>query len=119
MSDDDYTLRERALAEFLGVDPEDLTSDRRDETCLSYGREEYLVLTEQEADDKAREYLASYVDDCILTEIPENLRSYFDDERWIADVLRYDGRGPQLASYDGEENEHFFLGDWYYIYRTN
>lgn len=34
-------------------------------------------------------------------------------------VVNSDGRGPQLSSYDGVENEYELDGESYYIYRTN
>jgi len=74
---------------------------------------EYLVLTEDEADEKAREGVESYIDDCL--EIPKHIENYFDRERYIDDILSYDGRASQLASYDGEEHEY----DEYYIYKMS
>jgi hypothetical protein len=48
-------------------------------------------------------------------DITKALESYIDKDEIFALVKKYDGRGPTLAGYDGEENEE---GD-YYIYRTN
>ena len=42
-----------------------------------------------------------------------------DEEALIQYVIDEDGRGPQLASYDGNEIEFEFEGDTYYIYRVN
>lgn len=74
---------------------------------------EYLVLTDDEADEKARDYSESYIDDCM--DIPDHLEVYFDRERFIEDAISIDGRGHIIASYDG--CEHWF--DEYYIYRIN
>jgi hypothetical protein len=41
----------------------------------------------------------------MLHDVPSNLRYYFDEDRYIDDVLRYDGRGHLLSSYDGSEEE--------------
>lgn len=77
---------------------------------------EYLVLTDDEADEQARESVEQLVDDMLPREFVESgLRAYFDDERYIDDVLLGDGRGSILASYDGEENE---AGE-YFVYRIN
>lgn len=74
---------------------------------------EYLVLTDDEADEQARDQNKGILDE--ITDIPDNLREYFDLERFLDDCISQDGRGHTLASYDGEENEH----DDLYIYRTN
>ena len=42
-----------------------------------------------------------------------------DRDEFIDDVIIADGRGPTIASYDGEENEVQYEGEWYFIYRTN
>ena len=82
--------------------------------------EEYRILTDFEADKAWEESLENYIEECILPEIPELARNYFDSERWIEDA-KIDGRGQNLAHYDGNENEETFTlnGDelTYYIYR--
>lgn len=40
-------------------------------------------------------------------------------DHFIADAISADGRGHFLASYDGEEIEHDYNGETYYIYRLN
>jgi hypothetical protein len=40
-------------------------------------------------------------------------------DHFIADAISSDGRGHFLASYDGEEIEHDYNGETYYIYRLN
>lgn len=42
-----------------------------------------------------------------------------DEDALIQYVIDEDGRGPQLASYDGNEIEFEFEGEQYYIYRVN
>jgi hypothetical protein len=42
-----------------------------------------------------------------------------DLDYFIADAISADGRGHFLASYDGEEIEHDYNGETYYIYRLN
>lgn len=78
----------------------------------------YLVLTDEEANDKWEEYLENYIEDCILPELPKHLQNYFDTERWKDDA-KYDGRGHSLSSYDGNEYEEEVNGTTYYIYRIN
>jgi hypothetical protein len=130
-----------ALAKFLECETEELTEESTD--SYSWGREEYLVLTDEEADERAREYIldtlwafnaefiASHTvdgleDDAIkaLREIQSKLcesansliKSMIHDmDHFIEDAISSDGRGHFMSSYDGEENES---GE-YYIYRTN
>ena len=83
-----------------------------------YSNEEYLVLTDEEADTELDERLDNYIDECIMPEIPEHLQTYFDDEAWKSDA-RMDGRGHIISSYDGCEYEEKVNSTWYYIYRIN
>jgi hypothetical protein len=78
----------------------------------------YLVLTNEEADDKWEESLDNYLEECIYPELQGNLKNYFDDEKWKDDA-RMDGRGHSLSSYDGNENEETVEGETFYIYRIN
>lgn len=79
---------------------------------------DYLVLTDEEADERWDESMDIYIEECILPELPKNLRYYFDSEKWKKDAS-FDGRGHYLASYDGEEHEEEVNGTTYYIYRIN
>lgn len=84
----------------------------------SYYREEYLVLTDEEADDEWDDALENYIDEVIMPEIPECYQDYFDREGWKKDA-EYDGRGHSLSTYDGCENEEEVNGTTYYIYRQS
>lgn len=97
---------------------DELVQSSHDDSRIEYGNEEYLVCTDSEADDEWDAYMDSYIDDCVLCELPENYKMYFDSEKFKKDCS-YDGRGHSLASYDGNENEETFEGETYYIYRTN
>lgn len=79
---------------------------------------DWLVCTDSEADDKWEQDLDSYIDDCVLPEIPEAYRNYFDDESFKRDC-KYDGRGQSLAKYDGHECYQDVNGTTYYLYRQN
>lgn len=85
----------------------------------SYDGESYLVLTDYEADEAFKESVESFVDECVLDQIPDQYRPYFDYEAFVRDVRLSDGRGPTLASYDGEENEAQIGSVWYFIYRID
>lgn len=81
---------------------------------------DYLVLTDAEADDKWDEELDNYIEECVLSEIPKRYQQYFDCESFKRDC-EYDGRGHTLAHYDGCEYEEYveYEGETFYIYRQN
>ena len=116
----DFAEKVQALAMHLGLQLVEYDEiEEEDDERYTYGRQEYLVLTDGAADRHFSDSLDSYIDDCILPELPENLRYYFDYEAFKRDVEISDGRGPTLASYDGEENEEEVNGTLCFIYRTN
>lgn len=119
MSDNEITdPKFLALAAHLGVDPDTIENEHGDTYTSTEEPGEYLVLTDEEADQMWDEQLESYIDDCILPQLPEAYRNYFDHEAWKRDA-RHDGRGHSLSSYDGNEHEEKIDGVWYFIYRTN
>ena len=79
---------------------------------------EYLVIEDHEAEEQWDAQLEDYIDQCILPEVSENARGYFDREAWKNDA-QIDGRGHSLSGYDGCEHEETINGTTYYIYRTN
>lgn len=103
----------KALANFLGCKKKEIEQGY-DEDTFEYFGSEYKVYTDSEADDAFENYIDQYIDDCVLHEIPESYRQYFDRQAFTKDC-EYDGRGHFLAGYDGVENEQ----DGYYIYQTN
>lgn len=129
-------LRLNALALHLGVDVTELNVSSYDEKTVEYGNQEYLVVTDDEAEELWEQDLENYLEECIYPEIPEIARNYFDAESWKRDA-RYDGRAHSLARYDGNEEYitvyyndggTFFADDStvetteqqeFYIYRTN
>lgn len=108
-----------ALAEALGDHWLQCANTSCDEWESEDSPGTYLVLTEDEREQYADERLESYIDECILTELPEQYRHYFDSAGWKRDALMSDGYGHTISSYDGEEREAKIDGSWYYIYRTN
>jgi hypothetical protein len=109
----------RALAEVLEVSPLTVSECCSDATYESDdARGGYAVLTDEEADERWDEYLENYIDDCILPDVPESARCYFDREAWKRDA-RHDGRAHCLSPYDGHEHEVEIDGVMYYVYRTN
>lgn len=83
---------------------------------VSIGRNSWMVYTDSEADDAWDRELGEYIDSAL--EIPEHVRSYFDEERWKSDA-RNDGRGHALAHYDGEEREVETAWGTFFIFRQN
>ncbi len=82
----------------------------------SYAGINYYVLTEEEAKEKAKER----IEDCLnesLADVNPILRYYFDEERYIDDVISNDGIGSILNVYDGSELEAEVNDTIYYIYR--
>ena len=108
-----------ALASFLEEKDLETISETSYNDCeFETDEGDYLVYTDSEADDAEDEQLEQYIEDCVLHELPEAYRQYFDNEAFKRDC-RFDGRGHTLSSYDGNENEEMVSGTTYYIYRTN
>jgi hypothetical protein len=79
---------------------------------------EYLVLTDSEADRLMDDYCDNEMEDYWKQAVQAgNTFSGYRD--WVQEVKDNDGRGPTLATYDGEENSVEVDGEWIYIYRTN
>lgn len=132
--------REQALAKLLGVKASEIYA-RRDDKVFEYGKEEYLVLTDSEADEKTKEYIEesvwafnkSFLDyhSKAIAQFSEKafralqnqcesandgIKAMIDDfDYFVEDAISADGRGRFLSGYDGEEQE----SDKYFIYRTN
>ena len=49
----------------------------------------------------------------------DRMDEFIDRDEFIEEVINTDGRGHTISSYDGEEDEVEYDGEWYYIYRTN
>ena len=104
---------------------------------------DYLVLTDEEADDKAKEYILDSVwaftpsflssetgiDIEVFEAIQGNgrcesnndaiLSMIKDENGFVEEAIRSDGRGHFISSYDGHENEEVVNDTTYYIYRQN
>lgn len=121
---DEETDNERieALRQLLALTTEEaldqLEVSKYDENTIVYGKEEYLVVTDDEADKLWDDYLENYIDECIIPEVPSQYQGYFDREAWKKDAY-HDGRAHSLSTYDGDEHEEEVEGTNYFIYRTN
>ena len=80
--------------------------------------EDYWVLTDEEADEKAELEAEYYLEDA-LSQVPDYLHRYFDDTRYINDYVSND-RGYLLSTYNGSEDSITLdNGSVFYIYRRN
>ena len=80
--------------------------------------EEYWVLTDDEADEKAELEVRYFLEEA-LSQVPEHLHRYFDDDKYISDCIA-DGRGYLLDTYNGSEDSITLDNDSvFYIYRRN
>ena len=136
-----------ALMAHLGSDPDDydiFDVAAYDETTIEDGRDEYLVLTDTEADTLAREraesdlwafntsFLCGYIpalrnnraadafakmQGSLCEDAGDLIAAMLGDnlDRCIDDAVSCDGRAHFLASYDGYEYE----AQGYYIFRVN
>ena len=139
----------RALCAFLDCQPDELTRERYDHYGLavfSYGREEYAIGTDEEADQACTEYVknsawafnASFVlSECGLpSELEEAIQTFQSEkcesandaivaliektcgmDEFVKSAISADGRGHFLAQYDGNENDS--ADGAFVIYRTN
>lgn len=132
-----------ALVEFLGVDQEEISISSYNDNLFEYGNQEYLVLTDKEADQEAAEYIRESVwafnpdfiishssvldydkpSEQIIKAIQDQCENgnnamikLIDDMKdFIQNAIDCDGRGHFISHYDGEENEE----GKFYIYRIN
>ena len=110
-----------ALASFLElthIETKEIENVDYDTNTFKFNEKEYLVLTDDEANDLWDEYLDNYLEDCIYPDLPEKLKHYFDSDMWKRDA-KMDGRGHSLSGYDGEEHSVTISNEEFFIYRTN
>lgn len=130
-----------ALRKYINEPDENIEQSKHDESTFEACGCEYLVLTDEEADQKAKEYILdsvwafnkSFLDSHseAISELDEKsfrviqeacegankaiLCMIDDKDHFVSDAIMSDGRGHFMSSYDGEENEQ----DGFYIYRIN
>lgn len=80
--------------------------------------EDYWVLTDEEADEKAELEAQYYLEDA-LSQIPFHLQQYFNDSEYVSNIIS-DDRGQLLSTYNGYEDSITLDNDSvFYIYRRN
>ncbi len=138
-------LKTQALMQHLGIKENEVSQSVYNDELFEADGGEYLVLTDSEADEKAKEQILESVWafnksflDChseAISELDEKSFSVIqeacegankailamidDKERFINDAIACDGRGHFLSQYDGEENEVKIGEEYYFIYQTN
>ena len=147
--DAEYAPKIRALCIFLDCQPDELTREKYDHygmDLFSYGREEYAVGTDEEADEACAEYVkdsawafnAGFIlSECELpSELEEAIHAFQSKEcegandaivaliektcgmeSFVKSAISADGRGHFLSGYDGNENDS--ADGAFVIYRTN
>ena len=137
---DDYELQVIVLALYL-AEGDSYNRVDYDEAQEHFDSQDYLVLTDEEADEVVREdieemvwafnasFLSAHtgVDEEVFKILQvkcedsnDAIMSMIKDfDAFVEDAVRRDGRGIFLAGYDHEENEITFNGITYYIYRRN
>ena len=141
-SNDQEDFRVVALSKHLELTEEEekeIHYESNDTYC--FGNEEYMILTDDEADEKVAEYIKdsvwafnpsflschSGIDEDVFKLLQEKcesaneaiLKLIKDFDHFVEDAVASDGRGHFLSSYDGYENEQEHDRETYYIYRTN
>jgi hypothetical protein len=139
-SNDQEDPRVIALSKYLDLALEpNITYESND--IYSFDGEEYMILTDDEADEKVAEYIKetvwafnpsflschSGIDEDVFKLLQEKcesaneaiLKLIKDFDHFVEDAVASDGRGHFLSSYDGYENEQEHDRETYYIYRTN
>jgi hypothetical protein len=116
---DDFLEPERvqALAEFLDCPLSIITESAYGGHVFSAEGSDWLVVDDNEADELWEEDLENYVEECILPDLNEMHRNYFDTESWIEDTKRNGDRGNSLNRYSGEEDSVEFEGITWFIYQ--
>lgn len=141
-ADKDYKA---ALKEDEDIQFDDWCNDNLTEV-EDFDNDDYLVLTDEEADEKAEEYITDSLwafnpsflasmtdfDEEVFQAISDNgkcesnndvifntIKKTCGIEDFVTAAIQADGRGHFMSSYDGEENEETVNGQTFYIYRQN
>jgi len=125
------------LSQHLDCDIEEIEQGY-DDSIFELGNQEYLVLTDQEADERVKEYIESSIwafspwflashtglDEEIIKHLQDKcegandvlLNAVKDVNDFVNDAISCDGRGHFVSSYDGHEIQ---LDNNLFLYRTN
>lgn len=81
-------------------------------------KREWLVLTDEEADEQVANYAEDSLDD-VLYGVNEVIKQYFNTEEYLEDYIYNSDRGSVIASRDGEEHTETVNGTTYYLYNCS
>ena len=120
LSDFDHPEKVRALAGWLDTHFSIIKENTDYDEYTAQGIA-YQVLTDAEADEADEAWnksLESYINECVLPDMPKTLKKYFNIDKWKRDA-KADGRGHSLGRYDGTENEVVDpeSGKTFFVYR--
>lgn len=131
--------KKEALTKFLEIETDEIEVNQYNEAILEANGHEYLVCTDEEAGEEAKErildsiwafnpeFLRAHLPDGMTEDViktiqtlcegaNEPLKAMIEDiDHFVDDAISTDGRGHFISGYDGEENEE----DEYFIYRVN
>ena len=135
-----------ALMQMMECEADEIEEGHGDNT-FTYGRQEFRVLTDEEADEACAKsisemlwafntnFIASHTRNGLnpaalkamekaqgeMCEDANDLVAALieDMDHFVRDAVSADGRGHFLANYDGEEREESVNGTTYYIFRNN
>ncbi len=116
-----FSFYENAILDNVNEDEEKIlalmehTAEEYSECDSHIDLDRYRVYTDREANDALDEALDEYCEEHILSQIPDCLQQYFDDEEWKSD--NSSDRGSYLGQSDGAEHEETINGSTYYIYK--
>ncbi len=91
------------------------TNDYYSNCKIFINKFDWLVLTEEEADDKIEEYAQDYLADLLYGQ-SEIIKRYFNRQAFLDDYMAED-RAAILASYDGYEYTEYVNKICYYLYK--
>jgi len=141
--DDDLTKNEkvRALQNHLDLNDDEVNNITFNGDEFLHGDREYLILTDDEAEEKATDYIRESVwafnssflschtgiDEDVFKLLSEKCESSNDAilsmikdfDHFVGDAICSDGRGHFIASYDHDEHIEEINNTKYFIYRTN
>jgi phosphate uptake regulator len=94
------------------------TGDMFSDCDRAIDNHEWLVLTDEEADEQVANY-AEYSLDDVLYGVNEVIKQYFDTEQYLEDYIYDSDRGSVIASRDGNEYTETVNGTAYYLYNCS
>jgi hypothetical protein len=136
-------MRKLALMNYLGVTEKEIREGHDPQTLKVWDRE-YMVLSEQERNEKVKEYIQetlwAFIPSFLAEEtgLPEEVFRALSEkyesgndailalvektcglDAFVKAAVEADGYGHFLASYDGKEGKVTVEGEDYFIYRIN